>query len=93
MINFGMLIGVMLSNLQFIDLSSTRNLAIIGMSILLAMMLPYWVSITPNAIDVGKIFIFFFFFKITPIVTTTAKIIRFSEIILISQIATEEYKI
>ncbi|XP_053374769.1 solute carrier family 23 member 1-like isoform X2 [Mercenaria mercenaria] len=53
MINFGVLIGVMLSNLQFIDLSSTRNLGIIGMSILMAMMLPYWVEITPNAIQTG----------------------------------------
>jgi nucleobase transporter 1/2 len=56
MINFGMLIGVMLSNLQFIDLSSSRNLAIIGMSILMAMMMPYWVQTTPNAIETGKIF-------------------------------------
>ena len=54
MINFGVLIGVMLSNLQFIDLSSTRNLGIIGMSMLLAVMFPFWIETTPDAIDTGR---------------------------------------
>ena len=55
MINFGVLIGVMLSNLQFIDTSSTRNLSVIGVSMLLALMLPYWVEATPNAINTGRL--------------------------------------
>ena len=54
MINFGVLIGVMLSNLQFIDLTSTRNLGIIGMSMLLAVMFPFWIETTPDAIDTGR---------------------------------------
>ena len=54
-INFGVLIGVMLSNLQFIDLGSTRNLAIIGMSMLLSIMFPYWIETTPDAIDTGML--------------------------------------
>ena len=53
-INFGVLIGVMLSNLQFIDLQSKRNLAIIGISMLVAMMMPHWIQTTPKAINTGK---------------------------------------
>ena len=54
MINFGVLIGVMLSNLQFIDLKSTRNLAIIGISMLTSMMMPEWIRTTEDPIDTGK---------------------------------------
>ena len=60
-INFGVLIGVMLSNLQLIDLDSTRNLAIIGISMLLSLIFPYWIETTPDAIDTG-IFISKFMF-------------------------------
>ena len=54
MINFGVLIGVMLSNLQFIDLKSTRNLAIIGISMLISLMMPEWIRTTENPINTGK---------------------------------------
>jgi nucleobase transporter 1/2 len=54
MINFGVLIGVMLSNLQFIDLNSTRNLAIIGLSMLIGLMMPYWFEKSPEGIHTGK---------------------------------------
>ena len=54
-INFGVLIGVMLSNLQLIDLDSTRNLAIIGISMLLSLIFPYWIETTPDAIDTGRV--------------------------------------
>ena len=53
MINFGVLIGVMLSNMQFIDMSSTRNLAIIGMSMLVSLMLPHWINTTDDPIYTG----------------------------------------
>lgn len=53
-INFGVLAGVMLSNLQYIDLGSKRNLTIIGMSMLVAMMMPHWVKNTDNPINTGK---------------------------------------
>ena len=54
MINFGVLIGVMLSNLQFIDLKSTRNLAIIGISMLISLMMPEWIRTTEDPINTGK---------------------------------------
>lgn len=52
-INFGVLAGVMLSNLQFIDLNSRRNLSIIGIAMLVAMMLQHWIKNTKDAIDTG----------------------------------------
>jgi len=55
MINFGILIGVMMSNMQFIDMNSSRNLGIIGLSMLMAMMTPYWLKITPDGINTGKL--------------------------------------
>jgi nucleobase transporter 1/2 len=53
-ITVGIFIGVVLSNLQYIDLNSTRNLAIIGISLLLGLMIPYWVEKTPHDIQTGK---------------------------------------
>ena len=54
-INFGVLAGVMLSNLQFIDLNSKRNLSIIGISMLIAMMLQHWIKSTKDAIETGRL--------------------------------------
>ncbi|XP_021369666.1 solute carrier family 23 member 1-like isoform X2 [Mizuhopecten yessoensis] len=51
---FGMFIGVVLSNLQYVSLTSTRNIAIIGTSILFGLMVPYWVEQNPNGIDTGN---------------------------------------
>ncbi|KAL5004152.1 hypothetical protein ScPMuIL_017608 [Solemya velum] len=51
---FGMFIGVVLSNLQFIPLTSTRNMAIIGTSILFGLMVPYWVETNPNGLQTGN---------------------------------------
>ncbi|XP_053385784.1 solute carrier family 23 member 1-like [Mercenaria mercenaria] len=53
-ISFGVLAGVMLSNLQFIDLNSRRNLSIIGISMLVAMMLQYWINNSKDAILTGS---------------------------------------
>lgn len=53
-ISFGILIGVMMSNMQFIDQNSSRNLGIIGLSMLMALMTPYWLEITPGAIQTGN---------------------------------------
>ncbi|KAL4231463.1 hypothetical protein ACF0H5_009040 [Mactra antiquata] len=52
-INFGMLAGVMLSNLQFVDLNSRRNVSAIGISMLVAMILHHWIKTTTNAINTG----------------------------------------
>ncbi|XP_062587081.1 solute carrier family 23 member 2-like [Saccostrea cucullata] len=51
---FGMFNGVVLSNLQVVSLSSSRNLAIIGTSILFGLMIPYWLEINPDAIQTGS---------------------------------------
>ena len=58
-IMFGMFIGVVLSNLQYVNLQSTRNIAIIGTSILIGLMVPYWVEKNPDGINTGKYFITF----------------------------------
>ena len=54
---FGMFNGVVLSNLQVVNLSSTRNLAILGTSILFGLMIPYWVETNPDAINTGMCFL------------------------------------
>ena len=50
---FGMFNGVVLSNLQVLSLKSTRNLAIIGIALLVGLMLPYWVSTVDNPVNTG----------------------------------------
>lgn len=51
---FGMFIGVVLSNLQYVNLTSTRNLAIIGLSVIMGLAVPYWVEKTPDGIQTGN---------------------------------------
>ncbi|XP_069111807.1 solute carrier family 23 member 1-like isoform X2 [Argopecten irradians] len=51
---FGMFNGIALSNLQVISLSSTRNLAIIGTSLLVGLMVPYWLEMYPEALNTGN---------------------------------------
>lgn len=51
---FGMFIGVVLSNLQYVNLTSTRNLAIIGLSLIMGLAVPYWVEKTPDGIQTGN---------------------------------------
>ncbi|KAK6183589.1 hypothetical protein SNE40_011041 [Patella caerulea] len=53
-LSFGIFIGLILSNLQFIDLNSTRNLAIVGIAILLGLMLPYWAEKNQDVIKTGN---------------------------------------
>ena len=53
-IMFGMVNGVVLSNLQSVDLTSTRNSAIIGTSLLVGLMMPHWIERYPDTIDTGK---------------------------------------
>ncbi|XP_067657359.1 solute carrier family 23 member 1-like [Haliotis asinina] len=50
----GLLVGVALSNLQPVDLSATRNLAIIGMSLFVGMMVPYWAGKNPAGFNTGN---------------------------------------
>lgn len=53
---YGMFIGVVLSNLQVVSLSSSRNLAIMGTAILFGLMIPYWLETNPDAIQTGFIY-------------------------------------
>ncbi|XP_025096152.1 solute carrier family 23 member 2-like [Pomacea canaliculata] len=54
-VTIGLFIGIVLSNLQYIDLRSTRNVAIIGISLLVGLMIPHWMEKTPNGIRTGSI--------------------------------------
>ncbi|KAH9520297.1 hypothetical protein Btru_060442 [Bulinus truncatus] len=54
LISMGIFVGVVLSYLQTVDLNSPRNLAIIGTSLLLGLMMPFWISKNPNAIETGN---------------------------------------
>ncbi|KAK3610441.1 hypothetical protein CHS0354_016618 [Potamilus streckersoni] len=51
----GVFIGVILSNLHEVSLTSTRNLAIIGVSLLIGVMVPYWIEKYPDDILTGTL--------------------------------------
>ncbi|OWF35568.1 solute carrier family 23 member 2-like isoform X2 [Mizuhopecten yessoensis] len=51
---FGMFNGIVLSNLQVVSLSSTRNIAIIGTSLLVGLMVPYWLETFPDDLNTGN---------------------------------------
>ena len=51
----GMFIGVNLSNLKPVDLSSSRNLAIIGVSVMVGLVVPMWIKEHPDDIDTGEL--------------------------------------
>lgn len=57
---FGMVSAVGISTLKFIDLESTRNLTILGISLILGLMVPQYVNDPANArvINTGKSGIF-----------------------------------
>ncbi|XP_046558677.1 solute carrier family 23 member 2-like isoform X2 [Haliotis rubra] len=48
-----MVVAVGLSTLQFVDLSSSRNLMVLGLALMLGMILPQWAKNNPKAIDTG----------------------------------------
>lgn len=48
MVMFGMITAVGISNLQFVDLNSSRNLFILGFSVVFGMALPFWLSKPEN---------------------------------------------
>ncbi|XP_022342795.2 solute carrier family 23 member 2-like isoform X1 [Crassostrea virginica] len=53
-ISFGMVTSVGLSSLQFVNLSSGRNLCIIGLSLLLGLMIPSYLQTRNNIINTGN---------------------------------------
>ena len=55
MVMFGIIAAVGISNLQFADMNSPRNLFIVGFSILYGLALPHYMNSHPNAINTGKV--------------------------------------
>jgi nucleobase transporter 1/2 len=53
-IMFGMVTAVGLSNLQFVDLNSARNLFITGFSIFIGLVVPKWVKVNGDVIHTGR---------------------------------------
>ncbi|XP_014674568.1 PREDICTED: solute carrier family 23 member 2-like [Priapulus caudatus] len=51
---FGMVTAIGLSNLQFVDLNSTRNLFILGFSIIFGLVLPTWLGEHNDVIKTGN---------------------------------------
>ena len=51
---FGMVAAVGISTLQYIDMTSTRNLTILAVSLILGLMVPQWINANPAAIRTGK---------------------------------------
>ena len=52
---FGLITAVGISNLQFVDLNSVRNLFIIGFAIIMALVIPDYLNKNAGVIDTGKI--------------------------------------
>ena len=50
-----MIVAVGISNLQYLDLNSTRNLLVIGLSLLFGLSLPWWLKANPEEMKTGKI--------------------------------------
>ncbi|KAL3863267.1 hypothetical protein ACJMK2_005032 [Sinanodonta woodiana] len=50
----GVFVGVNLSNLSVIDMSSTRNLSIIGIGIFVGLLVPTWMEKNPKCINTGN---------------------------------------
>ncbi|CAH2277693.1 solute carrier family 23 member 2-like [Pelobates cultripes] len=53
MIMFGMIAAVGISNLQFVDLNSSRNLFVLGFSLFSGLVIPTWLADNPGVIDTG----------------------------------------
>ncbi|XP_072022547.1 solute carrier family 23 member 2-like [Amphiura filiformis] len=50
---FGMVLAVGLSNLQYVDLNSPRNMLILGFSLFMGMLIPYWAGNNRELIETG----------------------------------------
>ena len=58
MVMFGMIAAVGISNLQFADMNSSRNLFIVGFSTVFGLALPHYMENHPKAIETGVVLIF-----------------------------------
>jgi len=54
MVMFGMIAAVGISNLQFADMNSSRNLFIVGFAIVFGLALPHYMATHPGAIQTGS---------------------------------------
>jgi len=54
MVMFGMITAVGISNLQFADMNSSRNLFIVGFAIVFGLALPHYMATHPGAIQTGS---------------------------------------
>ena len=54
-VSFAILVSIGLSYLQFIDLTSTRNMIILGTSLFLGLTVSSWTNANPGAIQTGNI--------------------------------------
>ena len=50
-----MIAAIGISNLQFVDMNSSRNLFIFGFSLFFGISMPYWLGKHPDAITTGSI--------------------------------------
>ena len=50
----GVFVGVNLSNLKVIDLSSARNLSVIGTAVFVGLLVPSWIEKNGSAINTGN---------------------------------------
>ena len=51
----GMIVAIGLSNLQYVDLNSGRNLFVLGTSLLIGMAIPEWISNNEGVIQTGEL--------------------------------------
>ena len=51
---FGMIAAVGISNLQFVDMNSSRNLFVFGFAIVFGLALPHYITMHPDAIQTGS---------------------------------------
>ena len=51
---FGMFIGVAISSLQVTDLSSTRNMAVLGIAVIVGLLVPTWLEQNKDKVNFGK---------------------------------------
>ncbi|XP_067855241.1 xan_ur_permease domain-containing protein [Heptranchias perlo] len=55
LVMFGVITAVGISNLQFVDMNSTRNIFIFGFSMFAGMVIPNWMNKHPHAIQTGAL--------------------------------------
>ena len=56
-VSFGIIVGVGLSMLQYVQLSSMRNIFVLGVSLFFGMVLPFYVKRKPQSIDTGMSYV------------------------------------